>query len=465
MSKRRSKQNIKTDVVVVGGGLAGLTTAMGLRDSGLGVVVVEREPILGGRARSWTDKETGDPVHIGPHIFLSEYPNMFKLLDMLGTRDRIVWQQERCILIVDGREEIEMRMAPLPPPLHFAPSLIADRHVTTRDLLSNLPVSLLAMRVTEHFIQRFWAFTAMSILNVPVELCSAGALLRFYRRLVGHNAYEVGFPDGGLGDVFAPAAQTAIEAAGGTVLKGVQVRSFLGDASQATGVELTDGRRIEGRWCVGAVPPQALRSIALAPWLAEQPVFRDLVHFRPSPYISTFLWFDRKLTRKQFWARAFDPNDLSCDFYDLSNIHTGWADRPSVITTNCIYSDRAQDLTDEQIVEATVAEMAEYLPEAAQAKVQHAVVNRIPMAIHCPYPGTERRRPAARTPIRGLLLAGDWLATALPSSMESACLSGWQAAEAILDDAGAPRRLAEPHKEIEGIAGAVHRLSRLARWR
>ncbi len=139
--------------------------------------------------------------------------------------------------------------------------------------------------------------------------------------------------------------------------------------------------------------------------------------------------------------------------------------RPSVITTNCIYSDRAQDLTDEQIVEATVAEMAEYLPEAAQAKVQHAVVNRIPMAIHCPYPGTERRRPAARTPIRGLLLAGDWLATALPSSMESACLSGWQAAEAILDDAGAPRRLAEPHKEIEGIAGAVHRLSRLARWR
>ncbi len=52
MSKRRSKQNIKTDVVVVGGGLAGLTTAMGLRDSGLGVVVVEREPILGGRARS-----------------------------------------------------------------------------------------------------------------------------------------------------------------------------------------------------------------------------------------------------------------------------------------------------------------------------------------------------------------------------------------------------------------------------
>ncbi len=63
------------DVVIAGGGLAGLTCAVGLLGSGLRVLVIEREPILGGRARSWADPATGDPVAVGPHIFISEYPN------------------------------------------------------------------------------------------------------------------------------------------------------------------------------------------------------------------------------------------------------------------------------------------------------------------------------------------------------------------------------------------------------
>ena len=133
------KETIDTDVVIVGGGLAGLTAAVGLGGQGVDCVVVERESILGGRARSWTDAETGDPVHIGPHIFLSEYPNMLKLLDVVGGRERIIWQDEQSILLVEGQEEIEMRMAKLPAPLHFVPSLMADSHVSGKDLLWNLP--------------------------------------------------------------------------------------------------------------------------------------------------------------------------------------------------------------------------------------------------------------------------------------------------------------------------------------
>jgi zeta-carotene desaturase len=43
-------------------------------------------------------------------------------------------------------------------------------------------------------------------------------------------------------------------------------------------------------------------------------------------------------------------------------------------------------------------------------------------------------RPTARTPVRGLYLAGDWTATGLPATIESAVQSGYTAAEAILDD-------------------------------
>ena len=68
---KEGRKDLETDLLIIGGGLAGLTAAVGLRHSGLRITTVEQEPILGGRARSWIDDKTGDPVHIGPHISIS----------------------------------------------------------------------------------------------------------------------------------------------------------------------------------------------------------------------------------------------------------------------------------------------------------------------------------------------------------------------------------------------------------
>ncbi len=51
-----------------------------------------------------------------------------------------------------------------------------------------------------------------------------------------------------------------------------------------------------------------------------------------------------------------------------------------------------------------------------------------------PLPGTAARRPAARTSVPGLFLAGAWCATGWPATMEGAVLSGESAAHAIADD-------------------------------
>lgn len=68
------------DVVIIGGGLAGLTCAVTLSERGIRVAVLERDRRLGRRAQSWLDAKTADPVHIGPHILLSAYSNMRSLL-------------------------------------------------------------------------------------------------------------------------------------------------------------------------------------------------------------------------------------------------------------------------------------------------------------------------------------------------------------------------------------------------
>ncbi|HUQ77052.1 MAG TPA: hydroxysqualene dehydroxylase HpnE [Burkholderiales bacterium] len=466
---------MQADAAIVGGGLAGLSCAVALSDAGLRVIVLEATGELGGRARSWSHAASGDVVDIGPHIVHSEYANFFWLLERLGTRSRITWQPGKLITL-GTRPATVLRHRPLPPPLSLLPDLARAPGLSVRDLWSNNQPTWRAMKfgeedvaeldgipaldylrragVTEPMIDWFWRFATMAVMNVPLEECSTAALLRVHAQLIGRRGLHFGFPAVGLSELYVAQAEHVIRAAGGEVVRNARARSVI-HRQGVHYVSTEDGREAAARHCVLALPPQELE--ALQPGLAETSAFQ------PSPYVSSYLWFDRKITSERFWALPWSPERLNYDFYDLSNIRPGWESRPSVIASNIIYSHRVAGSNDSAIVEATVREIAAFAPQVAHARLIHADVHRIPMAITCPKPGTELKRPPTRTHIPGLLLAGDWLRTRLPSSMESAVRSGLLAAEAVLEDGGRARRLALAPRATDGLAGLVRRITRAIR--
>jgi 15-cis-phytoene desaturase len=433
--------------------------------------VLERAAQPGGRARSWTHGPTGDVVDIGPHVVHSEYANFLALLERLGTRDRITWQPKKLITIATKPPTV-LNHRPLPPPLSLVPDLVRAPGLASRDLWSNNRPTWRALKfgeedvaeldriaaldylrragVSERMIDWFWRFAAMVVMNVPLEECSTAALMRVHAQLIGRRALHFGFAGVGLSELYVPQCARLIAAAGGALRVNTQAVRVESDA-----VWLADGTRIAARYCVCAVPPQDLA--ALRSDLAETSAFA------PSPYISTYLWFDRKLTRERFWAQLWSRERLNYDFYDLTNIRPDWQARPSVIASNIIYSHRAATMDDRAIVAATVREIAEFAPTAAQARVIQADVHRIPMGICCPRPGTEMKRPATRTSLPGVFLAGDWTKTELPSSMESAVRSGFLAAEAVLAELGRPRAIAQRPRPTDGLAGMVRAATVLAR--
>ena len=81
------------------------------------------------------------------------------------------------------------------------------------------------------------------------------------------------------------------------------------------------------------------------------------------------------------------------------------------------------------------------------------------MGITKPTPGTEQIRPDTSTPIGGLYLAGDWINTGLPCSMESAARAGWLAAESVLAAAGQPCTLAQPLPQLTGLSQMLSKRS------
>ena len=76
-----------------------------------------------------------------------------------------------------------------------------------------------------------------------------------------------------------------------------------------------------------------------------------------------------------------------------------------------------------ELVRMAHDELTDALPAAQGAPVARATVIREPRATFSLAPG-QPARPETRTPVRGLYLAGDWIDTGLPATIESAVRSG-----------------------------------------
>lgn len=458
-----------SDVIVVGGGVAGLRCAVALADAGLRVSLFEAGPRLGGRAASWREGPAGDEVDLGPHVLLTDYRHLRAFVERLGTADQVLWQRQPLITLLDQGRVLRMKASGWPAPLHGLVNLPqAWSALGWRDLISNVRIGWRALRwsearglqadaidalgwlrsagVGERAIEWFWTPAARALLNVPLDACSAAALWRVTAMLVRRSGYAFGFPRHGLADLFEP-ARRVIEEAGGRVQLASPVRRVRLVQGRCVGVELAGGRVHDAQAVVLALPPAALAAVAPPRW--EQPA-RWVRVFQPSPYLSTYLWFDRKLTRERFWARIWRPGDLNLDFYDLSNIRPELVEGPSLIAANAIHVSSGE--SDEALVSRTLQELAEFAPGVREAQLRHASVHRVPMAIPCPAPGSEQQRPSCITPFPGLWKAGDWLATGLPCSMESAARAGALAAEAVAHALGRELRVAQPVPGAQGFA-------------
>ena len=114
------------DVVVAGGGFAGLAAATTLSASGAKVVVLEARPHLGGRARSWVDPTSGGLVDNGQHLFMGCYDETLKFLERIGTRSLLTIQKRLEIAFAEpGGKVGRFRLAQAPQPLGAVLGLLA----------------------------------------------------------------------------------------------------------------------------------------------------------------------------------------------------------------------------------------------------------------------------------------------------------------------------------------------------
>ena len=437
-------------VAIIGGGFAGLAAGVELAARGFRVNVLEARPRLGGRAYSFTDEASGEVVDNGQHAMMGCYTHALSFLERIGATSKLVRQPALRVEFVDPQRGTGAIVASsLPSPLHLLTGILGYRLLKRAERVCALHggLRLMAMRrrrdprLSESTVQEmlialgqsanarrsFWYPVAIATLNESAALAAAAPFAEVLARAFFRSRADSQFvlPKVGLSDLYTEDAKAFIETRGGSV----SVRSTIARLSlvndRIEALELRDGRRLEADACISAVPPRALVALLPAP-LRASPGLRALEQFDASPIVSTHLWFDRPV--------------IASDFVGLLGTTTQWVFNRSKLTANgngshgqCVSAviSAGRDVVEwdtTQVADTVIDDLRSLVPAARTAHLLRSVVVKEKSATISPTPAAERLRPPPETVVDNFFLAGDWIATGLPPTIESAVLSGQTAA-------------------------------------
>lgn len=438
------------DVLIVGGGFAGLAAGVALAEAGKRVCLLEQKPYLGGRARSFRDHTTGSVVDNGQHLFMGCYHATIKFLKTIGTLDCVSFQPRLSVPFLDRNGRLSHLDCPdLPAPWHLLLGVLGSGSFAFREKLQVLRLGkglrngggkaspaaeesvtawLSRQGQSERLQRNFWDLLCIAAMNEDPRIASA-QLFECVLRLALFSSpadSRLGIARVGLSECYTGAAAAFIEARGGRVQTGRNVKRLLIAEGKCLGIELSGGETLEGAPIISAVPWHQLPAIVPGELLHTESFFTAALALRPAPIISINLWFDSPIT--------------GLEFAGLRGTTVQWLfDKSRILSSNdhaysLVLSGAHEHVTrsKEELLAIALRELGEALPAAREAQLLHSLIIKERFATFSPSPEAEPLRPGARTPIKGLYLAGDWTATGLPATIEGAVLSGYAAAKEVL---------------------------------
>ncbi|MCU1502520.1 MAG: putative amine oxidase, partial [Ilumatobacteraceae bacterium] len=135
-----------SDVIVIGGGLAGMAAAIRAADDGAHVRLFERAPRLGGATRSFV--RDGVSYDNGQHVFMRCCTEYLRFLERIGSREKVVLQSRMDVAVqVVGGPRSRLRRVQLPAPAHLSPALLRYRPLALVDRLRVVRTALALRRL------------------------------------------------------------------------------------------------------------------------------------------------------------------------------------------------------------------------------------------------------------------------------------------------------------------------------
>lgn len=428
-------------VAVIGAGYAGLACAVELARAGVHVTVFERSHTLGGRARV-VHKGGHWRVDNGQHILIGAYSELTRLLRVTGVSPK---QLLHLPLTLHYPGRLHLQAAALPAPFHLALGLLRARGLTWADRLAMLRLmrclKKAAFRVdaklrvaelladtaqTPALIALVWAPLCVAALNTPVEDASAQVFANVLRDSLAANAAasELLLPRTDLSELFPVPAVRYLATRRGRLRNGDTI-----EAIHPVADALGGGLRLQGDpagkpWhqvVIATAPYHAAPLLASTGLCDELATAIDRLPHEPIVTVYLGLGPGQRLEHPMI-GLTDGPAQWAFDRGQLGG--------PEGLLA-CVISAHGEHeaLSREALVDATRAQLERQLGRALPVPEWSQVITEKRATIAC---RPDVFRPGIRTPVPGLWLAGDYLASDYPATLESAVRSGVACAQAIL---------------------------------
>ncbi len=409
-------------VYIIGAGLAGLSAAVRLAGAGLDVELIEASAQAGGRCRSYVDPVLDMTLDNGNHLVLSGNRDTFDYLRRIGTADCLQGHADAHLDFHDVASGESWTIRPNDSVLAWwvfaegrrVPGTRPGDYLALLNLLTARQDRTIGQVIACHgaLWDRLVEPFLLAALNTEATRGSAalaGAVIA-ESLARGGKAYRARIAHPTLGAAFVAPALTYLAARGSRVRYASPVKGLSFEGRRVSAISLADG----------PIPLTAADSVILAapPWISETlvpglkvpRVFNAIVngHFKiaPPPGLKPIVGVIGGTAQ---WIFAF-PDRLSVTVSAADDL----ADQGREALARALWRDIAQ-----------VHGLAEALPPWRIVKERRATFAATP--------AQNALRPGAPTIWRNLVLAGDWTATGLPSTIEGAIRSGKTAAKLTLN--------------------------------
>jgi len=438
-------------VIVIGGGFAGLSAATSLVEQGHHVTVLEGRQVLGGRAYSFSDPKTGDSVDNGQHLFMGCYHETLSFLQRIKCMDCLQFQTSLSVPFVgSGNRRASLSCLPLPSPWHLYSGLLrlktlswADRlrlRYVQLELQKNKSIEELDQITVDDWLTRchqsetakrhLWDLITIACLNEDSRIASAATFVAVLKQAFFEDAIAscIALANVGLSDLYVHEGVSYIEKKGGEVRTKCPVQYLDIREGCVRGVGLRDGGVLEADAVISAVPPWALLKLVPDVLAEKDPYFHRMKQLSYAPIISIHLWFDQAITDDLFVGLL----DTHIQWlFNRSKIHRDAKTKEGYISLVISGAHDFVNWTDKKILSMAIEELRRLFPKAQTAALLRSLVIKEAHATLSPKIGTEMLRPAFKSPVERLFVAGDWTKTGLPATIESACVSGHACAELV----------------------------------
>lgn len=430
-------------IIVIGGGWAGLTTAIELSGKGHKVTLLEAAKQLGGRAR--TTVSNGMVVDNGQHLMIGAYTEMLRIMDTIGVKESDVFLRKNLFLKVQGLDSkgLNLRAPTLPAPLNLLAAFLQCRELSLRERIvgimsTNKLISTNIEKDKDYSVtqllnncgipkavqKNMHIPLCIAALNTPPDSASARVFIRTMKETFKstRGASDFLLPKKDLTALFAAPAQEYLKAHDVKVHVDTKVSSLIVKDEQICGVILANDTRLAADAVVVATHyPQAIKLLKTLPY--TKPTLKQLEHFEGEPIITLYFQFEPEVKLPK-------PMIGVVDGYSEWVIDRRIVGEDGLLAVVISATGRHSELSRSQLAIAVLNELKELIPNLGQPK-DVLVLKDSPATFACSV-GIDDKRPSNETCIKGCWLAGDYTDTELPATLEGAIRSGMTSAQSVL---------------------------------